>query len=191
MIETERLSMRPFNKDDLDIIMSLYSNEEIMRYMPGEVMNEEKAQVHLNNIIRGWEEKPQVNFEMAVIKKSNGEKIGRSRIHLDAEADTAMIGWLLLKEDWGKGYATEMTRALIDYCVDGLKVHRVCALCHPENTGSWKVLENCGMRREAYYRQKCKYVKGGHISWKDELEYAILEWERKTPESDYLKNKIE
>lgn len=178
MIETERLIMRPFNEGDLDIIMSLYSYEEIMRYMPSDIMDAEKAQKHLNKIIRDWKEKPQVNFEMAVILKYNQEKIGRSRIHLDYEADTAMIGWLLLKKDWGKGYATEMTQALIDYSFDVLNVHRVCALCHPKNIGSWKVLEKCNMRREAHFIQNCKYVKNGHIIWEDELVYAILKSER-------------
>lgn len=65
--------MRPFHEDDLDIILSLYSSEEIMRYMPNDIMD------------------------------------------MDHETDTAMIGWLLLKKDWGKGYATEMTRALLEY----------------------------------------------------------------------------
>ncbi|WP_333648812.1 GNAT family N-acetyltransferase [Lacrimispora sp.] len=178
MIETERLIMRPFHEDDLDIIMGLYSSEEIMRYMPNDVMNVEGAQKHLNNVIRDWEEKPQLNFEMAVILKCNQKKIGRSRIHLDYENDTAMIGWLLLKKDWGKGYATEMTRALIDYSFDVLNVHRVCALCHPENIGSWRVLEKCNMRREAHFIQKCKYIKDGNTIWEDELEYAMLESER-------------
>lgn len=178
MIETERLIMRPFNKDDFDIIMGLYSNEEIMRYMPNDVMDAEKAQTHLNKVAGDWEEEPQVNFEMAVILKENQEKIGRSRIHLDYETDTAMVGWLLLKKEWGKGYASEMTRALIDYSFDALKVHRVCALCHPENIASWKALEKCGMRREAYYRQKCRYVKNGNIIWEDELEYSVLKTER-------------
>ena len=178
MIETERLTMRPFNEDDLDIIMSLYSNEEIMRYMPNDVMNVEKAQKHLNKVIYDWDQKPQVNFEMAVILKYDQKKIGRSRIHLDYETDTAMIGWLLLKKEWGKGYATEMTRALIDYSFDVLNVHRVCALCHPKNIGSWRALEKCNMRREAYFIQNCKYVKDGNIIWEDELEYAILESER-------------
>ncbi|MGC4018975.1 MAG: GNAT family N-acetyltransferase [Muricomes sp.] len=178
MIETQRLTMRPFNEDDLDIIMDLYSNEEIMRYMPNDVMNAEKAQKHLNKIVCDWGEKPQVNFEMAVISKYNQEKIGRSRIHLDYETDTAMIGWLLLQKDWGKGYATEMTRALIDYSFDVLNVHRVCALCHPENIGSWTVLEKCNMRREAHFIQSCKYIKNSSIIWEDELEYALLKSER-------------
>lgn len=177
MIETERLTMRPFHDGDLDIIMSLYSNEEIMRYMPNDIMDAKKAQKHLDKIICGWEEKPQVNFEMAVILTDTQEKIGRSRIHLDYETDTAMIGWLLLKKVWGNGYAAEMTRALIDYSFDILKVHRVCALCHPKNIGSWKVLEKCRMRREAHFIQNCKYVKHGRIIWEDELEYAILKSE--------------
>ncbi|MBV7276886.1 GNAT family N-acetyltransferase [Clostridium sp. PL3] len=92
--------------------------------MPNDVMNVEKSQKHLNKFVCDWEEKPQVNFEMAVILKYNQEKIGRSRINLDYETDTAMIGWLLLKKDWGKGYATEMTRALIDYSFNVLNMHR-------------------------------------------------------------------
>lgn len=178
MIKTERLIMRPFNENDLDIIMNLYSNEEIMKHMPNDVMNVEKAQKHLYKVVGGWKEIPQVNYEMAVISKDDQKKIGRSRIHVNYETDTAMIGWLLLKEGWGKGYATEMTRALMDYSFDVLNVHRVCALCHPKNISSWKVLEKCNMRREAHFIQKCKYVKGDKIMWEDELEYAILESER-------------
>lgn len=174
MIETERLTMRPFDEGDLDIILRLYSDEEIMRYMPGDVMDADQAQRHLHKIASDWNERPQVNFEMAVILKCSQEKIGRARIHLDCEADAALIGWLLLKKDWGRGYATEMTRALIDYSFRVLNVHRVCALCHPENIGSWRVLEKCGMLREAYFVKKCKYVKGGTVRWEDELEYAIL-----------------
>lgn len=178
MIETERFIMRPFCEDDLDIVVSLYSNEEIMRYMPMDVMDAEKARGHLHKVIHGWREKPQVDFEMAVIFKHTQEKIGRARIHLDCEMDTAMIGWLLLKKEWGKGCATELKQALIAYSFDVLHVHRVCALCHPKNIGSWRVLEKCGMRREAHFMQKCKYVKAGVTTWEDEFQYAIVASER-------------
>ena len=59
-----------------------------------------------------------------------------------------------------------------------LNLHRVNAVCNPGNIASWKVLEHCGMRREAYLRQKCRYRKHGQDYWADELEYAILasEW---------------
>ena len=178
MIETERLSLKPFCKDDLDIIFKLYSDRKIMHYMPNEYMDINAAEAHLNKIIKAWEEKPQTDYEMLVISKQNEEKIGRCRIHIDCETNSAMIGWLLLEKEWNKGYATEITRALIDYSFDMLNVRRVCALCHPDNISSWKVLEKCNMRREAYYKEKCKYIKDGIVSWQDELEYAILKTER-------------
>ena len=85
---------------------------------------------------------------------------------------------MMLKKEWGKGYATEMTEALLDYSFDVLKVHRVNALCNPKNEKSWKVLEKCGLRREAHFREKCRYTKNGEHFWQDELQYAILSSER-------------
>ncbi len=76
-----------------------------------------------------------------------------------------------------------MTPALITQCIDSFGLHRVNAVCSPKNDASWRILEKFGMRREAYYRQKCRYVKHGTARWEDELEYAILdsEWDaRKT-----------
>ena len=178
LIETERLILRPFTMDDHDIIYRLYSDEEIMRYMPGDILDKEKAWQHLERIVADWEEAPLVSCEMAVILKETQQKIGRARIHMDDETDTAMIGWLLIQPYWGMHLATEMTEAMINYCFDTIGVHRVSALCNPDNIASWKAMENCGMRREAHYRQKVRYIKHGIPSWEDELEYAILKSER-------------
>lgn len=178
MIETERLCIKPFCEDDADIIFKLYSDKEIMRYMPNDYMNEETAEKHLKKIVEAWKEIPLTDCEMLVLTKQDGEKIGRCRIHIDEDAESAMIGWLLLKNEWNKGYATEITKALLNYCFDILNIRRVCALCHPNNIASWKVLEKCGMRRKAHYKEKCRYIKNGIESWQDELEYAILNTER-------------
>ena len=48
-----------------------------------------------------------------------------------------------------------------------------------ENIASCTVLETCGLRREAHYKEKCRYIKNGIVSWRDEAEYAILKSERK------------
>ena len=174
MIETQRLIMRPFDIKDLDIVSLLYGNPDIMTYMPCGNLMEEEIRTHLQKITSDWNEKPQVNYEMAVICKPDSKKIGRARIHMDYESDTAMIGWLLIQSEWNKGYATEITKSLLEYCFKILKVHRVCALCHPQNIGSWKVLEKCGLRREAHYIKKVKYLSNADSHWEDELEYAIL-----------------
>lgn len=174
MIESKRLILRPFDCNDLDIIMGIYSDEEIMKYMPDPVMDKDMAQNRLDKNVAGWEVKPQISYEMAIILKDTNEKIGRAEIIREYSEDSAMIGCLLLKSEWGKGYATEIGNALIDYCFNELQVHRVYGLCHPDNTGSWKTMEKCGMHREAHYIRKRKYTKADGIRWEDELEYAII-----------------
>ena len=47
IIETERLLLRPFTMDDFGIIYRLYSDEEILRYMPNDIMDEEKARMDI------------------------------------------------------------------------------------------------------------------------------------------------
>ena len=178
MIETERLFLRPFRADDEDILYQIYGDAEIMEYTPFDPLTREGAKTHLQMIIAGWQKNPVLDYELAIIVKETGEKIGRCHMQVDEETDTAMIGWMMLKKEWGKGYATEMTPALLDYSFDVLKVHRVNALCNPKNEKSWKVLEKCGLRREAYFREKCRYTKNGVHFWQDELQYAILSSER-------------
>ena len=177
-LKTERLILRPFQSDDLDLIQRLYCNDQILKYTPFDALSKSQAETHLEQIIRDWGQPPRFNYEMAVLLKETEERIGRAHIEIDPETDTGMIGSFLLPEYWGQGFATEIARALIDCCFDEFHLHRANALCNPKNIASWKVLEKCGMRREAYLREKVRYVKGGITSWEDELEYAILSSER-------------
>lgn len=174
MIETERLILRPFEAKDLDLIYGIYSDSEILRFTPFDPMSKEQAKQHLCRIMEDWKRIPCLSYELAAIRKKSGEKIGRTHILIDPETDTGMIGWLLRKEHWGQHYAGEMTEALLLYCFRELHLHRVNAVCNPENTASWSVLEKAGLRREALMKQKCRYVKNGITSWHDELEYAML-----------------
>ena len=77
---------------------------------------------------------------------------------------------------WGRGYATESARAMLDFGFTELKLHRVSAYCIAENTSSSRVLERVGMRREGVQRQK-EWMKG---RWWDTYMYAMLrhEWQR-------------
>lgn len=174
-METERLILRPFCADDLKLIERIYCDEEMLKYTPFDAMSRDEARAHLDRVIREF---GQPSYELAVLLKDSGEKIGRTHIAVDRETDTGMIGWFLLPEHRGRGYATELTHALISLSFDVLHLHRVNAVCNPENEASWHVLEKCGMRREAHFRQKCRYVKRGAVRWEDELEYALLANER-------------
>jgi len=171
-IETERLTLRPFEVGDLGIILGIYGDDEIMRYMPYEIMDEDAAAAHLEKIVRAWDERPQTDYEMAIVL--GGAGIGRAHILRHYDSDSAEVGWLIFPEYQGRGFATEITRALVDYCFDELGVRRVTALCNPTNVASCRVLEKCGFRREAHFIRSVRYVKHGAVSWEDEAAYGLL-----------------
>ena len=98
MIETERLILRPFEADDIDIIFQIYSDSETLHYTPFDPMSREQAEEHLCRIIEEGKRVPCLSYELAVVLKESGETIGRTHILIDPETDTGMIGWLLLKE---------------------------------------------------------------------------------------------
>ncbi|GAA1791901.1 GNAT family N-acetyltransferase [Agromyces lapidis] len=75
----------------------------------------------------------------------------------------------------GRGYATDIARALLDLAFGELGVHRVTAGCYADNIGSWRVMEKLGMRREQHGVRDSWHAE---LGWIDGYTYAILadEW---------------
>ncbi len=184
MIKTRHLILRPFEASDFDLIYRIYSDEDILKYTPFDPMDEKQAEKHLQKVIDDWKKEPCLSHEFAVCLREKKAKIGRAHVLVDPETDTGMIGMFLVQDYWGKHYASEIAESLICYSFRDLHLHRVNAVCNPENTASWKMLEKCGLRREALLLQKCRYVKKGLVSWHDELEYAMLVSEYSREEAD-------
>ena len=186
-IETNRLVLRPFEEGDFDILHRLYGDAEVMRYTPFDAESPAESAAHLSRIIDDWRKEPLLSREYAVVLKRDGspdgqvvaaagEKIGRCHILLDGpeEDSRAMIGWLLVQEAWGKGYATETAAALLAYCFDTLHVREVYGLCNPDNAATRRVMEKCGMSLREHRRLFVEYKKNGRRFLQDELEYAAV-----------------
>lgn len=60
--------------------------------------------------------------------------------------DDYELGFALIPEHWGKGYATEVGKAQISYGFDAFNVRRLLGLAHPQNAASLKALEKIGMK---------------------------------------------
>jgi RimJ/RimL family protein N-acetyltransferase len=74
------------------------------------------------------------------------------------------IGYRLHKDFWGKGYGTELVKALINWGFEHLSVNKLVAVINPDNIRSRRVLEKSGM----HYVGKCQY-------YEDEVDrYEIL-----------------
>jgi RimJ/RimL family protein N-acetyltransferase len=120
----------------------------------------------LQSRIKSNSEIPRQSYNLAVVEKSSGNMIGWIGIGEPSDKSTADLdfGYALLREYWGKGYASEALGALITFCFKELKVHKISGDCDSENIGSIKVMEKVGMKFE-YDKED-----GGRIS----RHYSIL-----------------
>ena len=99
--------------------------------------------------------------------------------------DEVELGYRLRKSFWGKGYATEGSRALIDKGFAELGVQRVAAFTMVVNVASRRVMEKAGLtpRTRTFHQPWPDYIEGEE---EGDVEYALLrsEWEEQTPEED-------
>ncbi|MEZ4919133.1 MAG: GNAT family N-acetyltransferase [Saprospiraceae bacterium] len=145
-INTPRTLLRPMSLDDLDFYFQLQSNAELMQYIRPPETDRENVRGRLEEILRYQENHPGLGAYV-IIDKSSGELVGNCVIrHLNMKLENEMeVGYLVVKEHWGKGYATEATKALIDFAFTKLNAPCVQAVIHEENIASRKVLEKNGM----------------------------------------------
>lgn len=98
--------------------------------------------------------------------------IGSVAVWVDSAAHRrGEFGYVFHPRHWGRGYATEAAEMLLDIGFRTLGLHRVTATCHPDNVGSWRVLEKAGMTREARMRDH-KLARG---TWRDSLLYSAID----------------
>ncbi|MGG7620453.1 GNAT family N-acetyltransferase [Bacillus coreaensis] len=166
-IETERLIIRGFDKNDYHAVYEYTSNADVMRYIPEGVFTMEDAKQF---IVKNMGEKVE---KYPVILKESNTIIGHIVFHRYFGEHTYEIGWVFHPDYYNKGFASEAAKTVLQYGFEELKLHRIIATCQPENIGSFRVMEKIGMRREGYFK-KCIPTDDG---WWDEYYYAILEEE--------------
>jgi [ribosomal protein S5]-alanine N-acetyltransferase len=174
LITTERLILRPLKKTDYQDYFEYMSVPETFRFERGEPITLKDAR----KFCKEWASKKTVNF-WAVVLKETGKVIGNVSFFPERppEFRTWNIGYIFNPAFQNKGYATEAARVVIRNAFTVLKVHRITGCCSPDNTASWKVLEKCGMRREALNLKDfpIRNDENGQPVWLDSYQYAILE----------------
>ena len=177
-LETERLILRDFVKDDWQRVLEYQTDPLYLHYY--EWTESDRTPRAVQDFV-GWfldhqKQQPRLRFQLAVVLKSNYQLIGNCGIRMEtAKAFQADIGYELDPKHWGQGYATEAAHAVVDFGFTNFGLHRVWAWCVADNTGSAHVLEKLGMRLEGHLLEN-EYYKG---RWWDTLMYGILvqEWE--------------
>ena len=176
-ITTERLVLRSFLPRDVDDVLAYRSQPDVVRYIPGEPRDREQvADLVAHSTTAGLIDDKRTHITLAV--DLGGRVIGDVMLAFNGldghDGKQVELGWVFTPDVQGQGYATEAARALAEVAFTEIGAHRVWAQLEPENTGSSRICERLGMRREAYF-EKGSWFKE---RWTDLAIYAIRadEW---------------
>lgn len=146
ILETERLILRKWTDADCDALFEIMRDEEVARNIgDGKPFTKEKSKDFLVWVKNYERENGFCRWK--VVEKSNGKTIGSCGFALLPETKKIDLGYLLARESWGKGYATEIAGAATDYGFKKLGFREIIAMTDLENTASQKVLEKIGFEK--------------------------------------------
>jgi ribosomal-protein-alanine N-acetyltransferase len=140
ILETERLILRPYRVSDATAIHRYGSDPEVCRYTDfgpntwGETLS----------FLQGAAHPIPPKMEVAITLRGDDTVVGGMAAFPVATGRWEM-GWVLRRDLWGHGYATEATSAVFDVVAARGDVHTIAARCRPENTASARVMEKLGM----------------------------------------------
>ena len=155
MIETDRLALRPITMDDVDLLVTLDSDPEVMRYLTG---GKPSTREDVEPIIRR-----SIGHRWIAFERETGEFLGWFGLVPSVEGEFE-VGYRLRRAAWGRGLATEGTRALIDLAFNERRARRVFAQTMAVNARSRAVMERCGMT----------YARTFHLDFDDPIEGTEL-----------------
>lgn len=148
ILETLRLTLRPFREDDCDLMAELFANPEFMRFSLGAFTKREQTVAFIEKVIR-WDQNG-IPSQFAVVPRGEDDLVGYCGFfhHPEHGIEDVEIGYRLHPSYWNRGLITEGARAVRDHGFRDLKLPRVISLIHPENIPSRRVAEKNGMTVE-------------------------------------------
>ncbi|HEY3561700.1 MAG TPA: GNAT family N-acetyltransferase [Kribbella sp.] len=148
-LETERLRLERFSEGDAGLLVELDSDPEVMRYLTGQpTPRREVESVVLPGILKVYAEHPELGTFKA---EDAGGFVGWFGMQPTADPAVVGVGYRLVRAAWGKGYATEGTRALIAHAFTRLGMERVEADTMAVNHRSRAVMRRSGLRFEKVF----------------------------------------
>ena len=142
-LETPRLILRPPRLEDLDAWTEMMADEETARFIGG-VAARPACWRQLMTMIGSWHAHGFAMF--SVIEKASGRWLGRVGPWQPEAWPGTEIGWSIVRDCWGKGYAVEAAIASTDWAVDTLGWTDIIHSIAPENVASQRVAQKLGSR---------------------------------------------
>ena len=145
----KRIALRRFSENDLDAICAMEADPAVMAMTgPGRAQSRQESKSRLAKILAFRDPRPYTGY-WAGIEASSGQLVAwYMLLPVVDKPETFEIGFMLRRDSWGKGYASEITQPLLEM-IELNKGIRVIANTLPENEASRKVLLGRGFKEVA------------------------------------------
>ena len=144
-VETPRLALRAFTPADADDLYRLDRDPRVVRYVGnGRPTPRAEIETRLARAARNYAIYPGLGTWYAT-RRDTGAFVGWFSLKYCPPTTDVEVGYRLLHEAWGRGYATEGATELVRYAFDDLGLYRVIAVTHPDNRASQHVLAKVGL----------------------------------------------
>jgi [ribosomal protein S5]-alanine N-acetyltransferase len=147
IFSTDRLKVRTYTTEDHELFFALNGNALVMQYIRA-AKNREESKAYLQENISFYLEHPGMG-RWAVFEKTSGGFVGSFAVLPIPEVENNIqIGYALLPEHWGKGYASELTKQGIQYAFGMFGIDDLFAITESPNIASQKVLMRAGFKEQ-------------------------------------------
>ncbi|MDE5824785.1 MAG: GNAT family N-acetyltransferase [Lachnospiraceae bacterium] len=176
-LETERLILRDYREDDFDEYYRLKSDPKTMYYLQDiQLFTKEEAYEEFHEILDDMPKLDRKFYFIHMELKDSHEQVGSVGYTVMNDTPVGKIvgaGYFIYPKFWGKGYTTEAFQRVLEFAFSENDVYRVSTGCLAENIGSERVMQKCGLIKEAEHID---------YEWHDgkmktRLEYRLLKRE--------------
>lgn len=143
LVETGRLALREWEAEDAEALHALAGDAEVMRYVgDSRTWDIERVREWIGRLQHSYRTRGFSRW--AVVERESGEAVGScgfAPLPWSGEID---FGYMFRRDRWGRGYASEITPAVLRYGFDRYGFREVVASIDPKNDASRRVLEKLG-----------------------------------------------
>ena len=168
------LVLRPPTSDDLDRVLVWRNDPDVIRWLLRTTVDPEKFRTAWLDSVVDPDQHTAVALLDGVVVGTGSLDVRDGIGQLDGNAwrgAEGLLGYMIDPAHAGRGYASAITRALLEIAFTELGLRRVTAECFADNVASWRVMEKLGMRREQHGVRDSWHAE---LGWVDGCTYAIL-----------------
>lgn len=176
-LETERLILRDYQENDFDEYYRLKTDSKTMYYLQDiQLFTKEEAYEDFRMVLNDMVKEDRKFYFLHMELKDSHEQLGSVGYTVLNETPVGKIvgaGYFIYPKFWGKGYTTEAFKRVLEFAFVDNNVYRLSTGCLAENVGSERVMQKCGLIKEAEHID---------YEWHDgkmktRLEYRLLKSE--------------